>query len=205
MTGQTIAVRFIDGAWIVWLLIWIFLSGQVKRVVRREHPLSRLAHLIPMTAAGLLLVSGAPFHGTWLGAAMLPRAPWMAYAGALLTGAGLLFAVQARLVLAGNWSGTVTLKHGHELIRHGPYAIVRHPIYTGLLTAMLGTAIAIDQWRGVLAVAILLGAFLAKLRTEEGFMREAFGDAYREYCKAVPALIPVRKKALLFEKRSKSF
>ncbi len=78
MTGQIIATRLIDGAWIVWLLIWIFLSGKVKRVARREHPVSRLSHLIPMTIAGLLLLSGAPFQATWLGAAILPRDSWNA-------------------------------------------------------------------------------------------------------------------------------
>jgi protein-S-isoprenylcysteine O-methyltransferase Ste14 len=129
----------------------------------------------------------------WLERHPLPRAPWMAYAGAVLVAGGLAFAVRARLVLAGNWSGTVTLKHGHELIRTGPYRLVRHPIYTGLLAAMLGTAIAIDRVRGLLAMALITVAFLVKIRTEEAFMRAAFGAAYDRYRNEVPALVPGMK------------
>jgi len=98
--------------------------------------------------------------------------------------------VWARLVLGRNWSGTVTVKQEHTLVRQGPYVIVRHPIYTGLLAAGLGTAIAYGQIRGLIAVALFLLLFILKIRIEERFMREQFGDDYRIYQEQVKALIP---------------
>jgi protein-S-isoprenylcysteine O-methyltransferase Ste14 len=187
--GQRAAAIFIDGAWIAWLVIWIVLAGRTKKIVRQENGLSRALHLVPLGVAAALLFDGALATG-WLGAPVLPRANWMVYAGAVLVAAGLAFTVWARLVLAGNWSGTVTLKQSHELVRQGPYALARHPIYTGLLTSLLGTAVAIDAWRAVAAFAIVLLSFLRKMRTEEAFMRAAFGNAYDEYARATPALLP---------------
>jgi protein-S-isoprenylcysteine O-methyltransferase Ste14 len=84
----------------------------------------------------------------------------------------------------------VTIKEGHQLVTTGPYAIVRHPIYTGLLLAIAGSAIAIGEWRGVLAVVVAFASFLHKLRLEERWMRQQFGEAYRSYCRRVPALLP---------------
>ena len=191
--GQSAAIWCLDGAWVVWLGVWVALSGRVKPVRRRESLPSRAAHLLPLVlAAFLLLYTGfGSFAGLGvLERPVLPRAAWTAYTGTAVTVAGLGLAIWARLVLAGNWSGTVTLKHDHALIQHGPYAWTRHPIYTGLLLAMSGTAIAMDELRGVLALAVITAAFLRKLRTEEAFMREAFGGAYDAYALRVGALVP---------------
>jgi len=84
----------------------------------------------------------------------------------------------------------VTIKTGHELVRTGPYACVRHPIYTGLLVAALGTAATVGQARGLVALALMALAFALKIRTEERFMTELFGDAYARYRSEVKALIP---------------
>jgi protein-S-isoprenylcysteine O-methyltransferase Ste14 len=84
----------------------------------------------------------------------------------------------------------VTIKEGHELVTTGPYALVRHPIYTGLLLAFLGSALARGEWRGIVAVAIATGALWRKLRFEERWMRQQFGEAYRAYCARVAALVP---------------
>jgi protein-S-isoprenylcysteine O-methyltransferase Ste14 len=105
----------------------------------------------------------------------------------------MLFSVWARVHLGGNWSGIVTIKHDHELIASGPYAIVRHPIYTGLLVAFIGSAMARGEWRGVLAVLIAWVALWRKLRLEERWMGERFGQQYEAYCRRVPALLPFWK------------
>jgi protein-S-isoprenylcysteine O-methyltransferase Ste14 len=104
--------------------------------------------------------------------------------------AGLSFTVWARLRLDTNWSGAVQVKAAHALVRTGPYRWVRHLIYTGMLAALLGNAIAVDQWRGLLAFGIVLAGFVYKLRLEERWMIETFGDAYVEYRKHSKALIP---------------
>ena len=110
--------------------------------------------------------------------------------GAALTFAGIAFAIWARVWMAGNWSSDVTLKRDHELIVDGPYRWVRHPIYTGILLALLGTALAVGEWRGLLAVVLAAAAFWRKLGIEEAVMRRQFGEAYSRYAKRVPALIP---------------
>jgi protein-S-isoprenylcysteine O-methyltransferase Ste14 len=187
--AQRAAVFFVDGAWLAWMLTWIVLARETKPIRRQESVASRLLHLGPLgLAAAMLFLPGA--MGLGYGPSILPRAPWMAFAGAGLVAAGLMFSVWARLVLAGNWSGTVTLKDSHELVRHGPYRLARHPIYTGMLLALFGTAVLIDAWMAVAAVLIVLAAFARKLRTEEMFLRDAFGDDYAAYVRAVPALVP---------------
>jgi protein-S-isoprenylcysteine O-methyltransferase Ste14 len=82
------------------------------------------------------------------------------------------------------------VKEGHELITSGPYALVRHPIYTGLLMALAGTAIAQGEWRGLLAAALVFGALWRKLRLEEKWMRSRFGESYEAYSRRVAALVP---------------
>jgi protein-S-isoprenylcysteine O-methyltransferase Ste14 len=84
----------------------------------------------------------------------------------------------------------VTVKQDHELIVNGPYALVRHPIYTGLLLAFAGTGLARGEWRGVLAVVIVFLALWRKLRLEERWMQEQFGEQYRAYKHRVAALVP---------------
>jgi protein-S-isoprenylcysteine O-methyltransferase Ste14 len=141
-----------------------------------------------LLAFWLLSTKRAP--GAFLNERLFPWAPWEFWVAASLTVAGILFTVWARVHLGGNWSGIVTIKHGHELIANGPYAIVRHPIYTGLLVAFIGSAMAGGEWRGVFAVLIAWWALWRKLRLEERWMAERFGQQYEAYCRRVPALVP---------------
>jgi protein-S-isoprenylcysteine O-methyltransferase Ste14 len=110
--------------------------------------------------------------------------------GTLLVAAGLGLTAWARWCLGRNWSGIITLKQDHALVRTGPYRVIRHPIYTGLLLALIGTASAIGKWRGVLAVACALIGFLWKIRVEEERMRQTFPE-YEQYRKRTAALIPL--------------
>jgi len=115
--------------------------------------------------------------------------------GAQLTGdvvcvLGLFVTIWARRTLAGNWSSNVTFKQGHELIRRGPYRLVRHPIYTGILTMCLGTAIEIGRLRGWLALPLMAAAFWIKLKQEERLLLRHFPDDYPLYQKQVKSLIP---------------
>src|SRR5450755_3974668 len=129
-----------------------------------SHP---AALALPAALAGWLL----PF---WIGAAV--------------TIAGLLFAVWAREHLGRNWSRSVTIKQGHELITTGPYAVVRHPIYTGILAGLLGTAIALSQVRGFIAFLLMFLMLWLKLRMEEQWMRSQFGETYATYARETAAL-----------------
>ncbi|MGO8971307.1 MAG: methyltransferase family protein [Myxococcaceae bacterium] len=120
----------------------------------------------------------------------MPTASAWAPLGGLLTDVGVGFAIWARAVLGRNWSGHVSLKEGHQLMEGGPYALVRHPIYTGLLTALFGTALV----RGTLAAFLAVGVFtvycVSKIHLEERFLASEFGSAFQSYRARVKALIP---------------
>src|SRR5512146_3153090 len=175
--------------WIAWLLYWWALSFNVKAAAKREPLLSRLLHLGPLLAAGLLLaLPRIPLP--LLGLRFVPPAPWTHWVGTALTAAGLLLTVWARRHIGRNWSAIVTIKEGHEFIASGPYAFVRHPIYTGLLFAFAGCALALGECRGLLAIGVVAWAFWRKLRLEERWMQQHFGAAYQDYCRRVAALLP---------------
>lgn len=175
--------------WWAWALYWWLSSRDVKATTRRESALSRLMHLGPMVIAAAIL--WAPALGVpLLDARWLPRTPWAFRIGTAVTLAGLAFSVWARRHLGRNWSAVVTLKEGHELVTSGPYAIVRHPIYTGLLLGFLGSAIARGRWSGLLAIALFFVSALRKYRLEERWMREQFGAAYGDYQARVKAIVP---------------
>jgi len=179
----------IPGLWCLWLAYWTISARGNKAVVRRESLVSRLLHLGPLAIAALLL-SARSLPGGWLCGRFVPQGQMTSLAGLLIVVIGLGFTVWARVHLGRNWSGTVTLKADHELVRSGPYSIVRHPIYTGLLLGFLGSAVALGEWRGLLATALVFAGFWRKLRLEERWMREVFGPQYERYQAEVPALIP---------------
>ena len=175
--------------WLAWAVYWWISSRHVKPTARRESFASKLSHIGPLLLAAILFsVPHMPISG--LGEKFLPPTAWRFAAAAALTAAGLLMAAWARRYLGTNWSSTVTIKEGHELVTAGPYAIVRHPIYTGLILAFVGTALAIGEWRAVLAAVFGVIAFWRKLSLEERWMREQFGERYQAYSRRVPALIP---------------
>jgi protein-S-isoprenylcysteine O-methyltransferase Ste14 len=164
-------------------------SLRIKAAVRRESIVSRLAHVIPLVVGGVLIGwRDMPWRD--LNLRLWPHSLLAYGIGLALLVAGLAFAVWARVHLGRNWSGSVTVKEGHELIRSGPYACVRHPIYTGLITAVLGTAIISGTLRAALGLVIITVSLLRKLRTEEAFMRDTFPGEYQRYCAQVPALVP---------------
>jgi protein-S-isoprenylcysteine O-methyltransferase Ste14 len=175
--------------WALWCLYWLIAARGVKPVQRTESVDSRLTHYLPLALA-ILLLAWPEFGGPLLSRHILPPSAGLFWIGAVLLFTGLLFSVAARLRLGGNWSGTVTVKQDHSLIRSGPYRLVRHPIYTGMLLAIAGNAVARGEWRDVLAFALIAAAFWLKIRIEERFMLAQFGEAYARYQKEVPALVP---------------
>jgi protein-S-isoprenylcysteine O-methyltransferase Ste14 len=179
----------LPAVWLGWLVYWWAASRNVKSTVRREGWPSQLLHIVPfLMAAVLFCVPDVPI--AFLRERVVPMTEWPFWLGLFVTGVGLLISVWARLHLGKNWSGTITIKKGHELVTSGPYAFVRHPIYSGLLLGFLGTALAIGDWRAVLAFALAAGALWRKLRVEERWMRQQFGDAYERYSRRVAALVP---------------
>jgi protein-S-isoprenylcysteine O-methyltransferase Ste14 len=105
-------------------------------------------------------------------------------------GFGIGTALWARYHLGQYWSARITLKEDHKLIRTGPYAYLRHPIYSGLDLAAIGSALAIDRWRCVLGVALIVLGYVIKARREESLLAAQFGEAFTEHCKLAGFLIP---------------
>lgn len=175
--------------WLGYMAYWWAMSTDVKATERSESAASRLARLVSMVcAAALLLLPSVPLP--FLHERFLPLGGVWFWSGAAITAGGLLFSIWARRHLGRNWSQAVTLKEGHELITSGPYAVVRHPIYTGLLLGFVGSAVARGEWRGLIAVALVFGALWHKLRLEEKWMRAQFGEPYEAYARRVAALVP---------------
>lgn len=180
----------LQAAWLSWGCIWVAFAFAAKRSIRRENLGSLLLTTVPLVI-GAMLVMGYRQTGSLIDAAIVPYLPAFYQIGLALTIGGLVFAVWARLYIGRNWSGTVQVKLDHQLVRTGPYRFVRHPIYTGILTAFLGTGIAIDEWRGALAFVIVLAGLLYRVHLEERWMRETFGAAYARYRRHTRALLPL--------------
>lgn len=183
------AMQICDVLWVAFLVVWLIWAIRTKPVQRREGVSSRLSYTIINVAAFYLMFSG-DVPREYL-RAHLYSSNWFTDAvGIAITFAGLAFAVWARVYLGGNWSSSVTLKIGHQLVRSGPYRLVRHPIYTGLTLAMLGTAIVRAQLRGAIAVVLVYIGFKLKSMIEERVMTETFGAEYDDYRGTTGAIIP---------------
>jgi len=183
------AIHVIDGIWIGLGVLWVVNASFVKTTVRVESSGSRLPHVLIMVVAFVLLFDNrlnlGPLNGRFV-----PDTSNVLWAALALTILGAAFAIWARLSIGRNWSSNVTVKQDHELKRNGPYAIVRHPIYSGLLLALLGTAIAFGEWRGLVAFLLAVIGWRMKSLVEERFMLDQFGEQYANYKREVKALIP---------------
>jgi protein-S-isoprenylcysteine O-methyltransferase Ste14 len=185
--------RLADIAGYLWLalgIIWLAMALTVKRSARTQSPGSRLLHITPEIVAFSLLFAPWPWP-QWLRWRFVPESSLaIAWLGLTLIVCGLSFSVWARLFLGRNWSGRVTIREEHELIQRGPYSIVRHPIYSGFLLAILGTALVQGQFRSFLALPVAALGWVLKSRLEESFMAQQFGNAYLDYKRRVKALVP---------------
>jgi protein-S-isoprenylcysteine O-methyltransferase Ste14 len=184
MSGMIIC----DILWSVFYAVWLLWSIWIKKAERRENVATHLAHGV-LAAAGFFLMFVDVRVG-WLHARVLPSASWLQALGIAITLAGFGFAIWARIHLGRNWSSAVTSKIEHELIRSGPYRWVRHPIYSGLLFALFGTALVRDELSGFLALALVYTAWKIKSRLEERMMISTFGSEYTAYARVTGAMFP---------------
>jgi protein-S-isoprenylcysteine O-methyltransferase Ste14 len=179
----------IVGCWLVFLAFWAITALRTKRTVEMRPIGARLSYALPTLAGAWLIFKGtsAPHP---LGNRVLPHDAAIAAVGLAITLAGLALALWARVTLGGNWSGQVTFKEGHELIRHGPYAHVRHPIYSAILLMLLGTVLAIGTLGTLLGLPLIGAGIWLKTGQEEALMSEHFPAEYAAYRSQVKALVP---------------
>jgi protein-S-isoprenylcysteine O-methyltransferase Ste14 len=183
------ASQLIDLPWLIFLAYWFVASLGVNRMTRREPRAGLLGRVIVMATAWYLLYDSQPWFGV-LNRRFIPWRPWVFAVGVVLTWAGVFFAIWARYHIGRYWSGTVALREGHELVRTGPYSWIRHPIYTGMLLAFAGTALAVGRYRGIVAFAIILVTFTWKSKKEEALLAGQFGPAFEEHRRHTGFFLP---------------
>lgn len=175
--------------WISYFVYWRLMAKDVKSSLRTESTLSRLIRFISIIFAFLLLWI-PKFPIPLLTIRFLPDSYLVFWIGFIVTTGGLYFSVRARKRLGKNWSQAVTIKDDHQLITDGPYAIVRHPIYTGLIVGFIGTSLALGELRGLISDLLVFGVLLYKLRLEDKWLLEQFGESYKIYSQKTAAIIP---------------
>jgi protein-S-isoprenylcysteine O-methyltransferase Ste14 len=183
--------RAAGAIWIALGLVWV-IGAIFRRSAGSSFRQSTGAFLFQSAIAALAicLVATDWLRIGWLAARFVPSILWIQYLGLALTLAGCFFAAWARIALGGNWSARPTVQQNHALVEDGPYALTRHPIYTGFLSAFAGTALVLGEYRALLALALLVLRFLLKIGNEEQLMLQAFPDEYPDYRRRVKALIP---------------
>jgi protein-S-isoprenylcysteine O-methyltransferase Ste14 len=175
--------------WIAWLISWTVASLWSGRTEKRVMILDSLAYRVPIVAGALLF---AP----WMAQALSEEPVWHVgnggtYVLAGLTLAGMSLTWWARIYLGRFWSSAITRKEGHRVIDTGPYGLVRHPIYTGLIGAILATGVAIGTVTALLGALLIAFGLWRKARMEEGFLTTELGaDVYGLYRRRVPMLVP---------------
>jgi protein-S-isoprenylcysteine O-methyltransferase Ste14 len=179
--------RFVIGCWGVGIAFWIVAAFSVKRT-RAQEPLPHRMFYFVLTATAAILLNGSARVMNW-NRAVLPHTVATGILGDFLVFVGLFIAIWARITLGGNWSARVTLKENHELIQRGPYRVVRHPIYSGLLLMILGTAILVGQVGSFAVLAFCFCGLWLKLRREETLLTKQL-PGYAEYMRRTRALIP---------------
>jgi protein-S-isoprenylcysteine O-methyltransferase Ste14 len=181
--------EIIDVIWIVWLASWIAASFWSGRTERRIGTLEPWRYRAAMIVGGILL-----FPGT--GRVLEQKPLWQVgtpggYAFVVLMLAGLAFSWWARIHLGRLWSSAITRKDGHRIVYTGPYALVRHPIYTGLIVGLVATVAVDGTITALIGGALVVFGLWLKARAEERFLMTELGaDAYGPYCRRVPMLIP---------------
>jgi protein-S-isoprenylcysteine O-methyltransferase Ste14 len=183
-----LAGRFIAVCWIVFIVVWFIAAWFAKRTVERSGTCVRwmvgiVAFLLVATRSGWLALAN--------GVSLWHATPALAVVAAAVSAAGLSVALWARATLGRNWSGAVVLKEQHDLIERGPYAFVRHPIYTGVLLMVLGTVTIAGTGAGAILFATMVPGLIVKAQREERLLTKHFPEAYPRYRARVRArLIP---------------
>jgi protein-S-isoprenylcysteine O-methyltransferase Ste14 len=183
------ALQIVGCFWIVLGVYWAVSALRRKPTKKEEHLVERLRHLVPVMVAFLLLSQADPSYG-WLGLRFVPESGTLSLLGIGLAAAGVAFAIWARWHLGANWSAAVSIREQHDLIRSGPYRAVRHPIYTGLLLAIMATVLIVGEFRALLAFAIVLASFYLKARKEDAWLAREFGETFESHAKQTGMFLP---------------
>lgn len=175
--------------WAIWVLSWVLAAAWSDRAVKRAGARREILYNV-ITAIGALLLWGS-YRQRHYHAAVWPVGRRTAWCMVGVAAIGFSFTWWARVHLGRLWSRWVVRKVDHHIIQSGPYALVRHPIYTGMSLAMVATAVMFGTSFAYLGAALIILGFYLKARIEEKFLREELGaEAYDLYARRVPMLVP---------------
>ena len=182
------------GPWLVLWAYWAISALNTRRTQKKEPFIARYG-VVFIEVVGFTLLFDSDAGIGFFGHRVIPRISELRLAGVLLTWAGIALALWARWHLGQYWSGRITIKEDHRLIRSGPYAHLRHPIYTGLDLAVTGTALLINQWRCVIGVCVIVTGFWIKAKREEAMLGRQFGEEFQEHRRYTGFLLPKLRRS----------
>jgi protein-S-isoprenylcysteine O-methyltransferase Ste14 len=168
------------------LTVWLAIASESSEPVEVKRD-RRSDVAVWIVSIGWVVLLWPRFNGPQL----IPRILFMRILGSILTVTGLAFALWARLYLGSQWDAYISLRLDHKLVRTGPYSIVRHPIYSGFMLALLGSFVNFGHLRSLIAAAMITLAWIYKSGLEEAFMKDHFGTEYDQYCHDVKRLVPM--------------
>lgn len=176
--------------WVVFIILFLALHPRGIKTEIRRAPGWWTGLVLQVAGYAAAFTFTRPFGAPHVHAP-LPLEIALAISALIIAGASMWMVIKAIRTLGKQWAVAARVIEGHELVTTGPFEVVRHPVYSGLLGMLIATAVAISSWLGlILAAALYLVGTELRIRKEERLMRETFGNAYDEYAKEVPALIP---------------
>lgn len=176
-------------AWGALVVVWALGWRSSKATAHRAGGLKSLTPYLPVLI-GLALLRAHVLPASWIKEPLSPHSLVLAAAGLAISVVGVVFAIWSRVTLGRNWSSVPQVKERHELVVKGPYGIVRHPIYTGLILTVAGTGLALNKGIGIFMAMLVFVSYWLKSRVEERLMMDTFPEQYPEYRRRVKALIP---------------
>ena len=179
----------VGALWLIFCFYWVVGALRVKRTQQMEPAGRRFGTIAALAVAAFLIFERRVNLGV-LDRRFIPDNEAIKGISIVVVAIGVAIAIWARRHIGQFWSSRVALKEDHQLIQSGPYAHVRHPIYSGMLLAMIGTALFLGEWRGIVGVLLVFVAHWQKARREEKLLAGQFGAVYEEYCGRTGSLIP---------------
>lgn len=177
--------------WVLFSIYWLAASTNAPARVAESRESRRVHEILINCAYALIVVPAAlPAAIPMVYCRFIPELTGVKVLGLAIEASAIALAVWARRSLGHNWSGRIEIKMDHQLVRSGPYRVMRHPIYTAVLGITIGMALVIGQAAALLGIAVIVFAYIRKIRLEEANMHAAFGAEYTEYRKSTWGFVP---------------
>ncbi|GFZ32164.1 hypothetical protein CSC2_26900 [Clostridium zeae] len=174
--------------WGYWILSAMYTRSKVKKLSSGQKSTQRMLHLSLVIVSFVITLFGFKTFIFWK--EIIPRNLIVEYFGVIILVISLSFAIWARITLGRNWSGAIQRVEGQRLVKDGPYRHVRNPIYTGIVCGFFGTFIALGTIASLVGFIIMLSTYIVKIRKEQRYLIEEFGEEYNKYISESWALIP---------------